>query len=190
MAGTRRVLPTRPAACDDPAMSRVAVIGSGGAGKSTFARELGGRLGLDVIHLDHLYWRPGWNPTPAGEWRTIQLGLVSGGGWIIDGNYGGTLDLRLAAADIVVFFDMPRRLAVAGILRRWLANRGREVQAAGCPEHLEWSFLRWAWRYRQDSRPRVLAALRSHARAAEVIVVRSRSEARDALDRISLAARG
>lgn len=159
------------------------VIGSGGAGKSTFARELGRRLGIDVIHLDRLYWLPGWVPTPAAEWRAIQQGLVDRCDWVIDGNYGGTLDVRLAAADVVVFFDMPARVAVMGILRRWLRSRGREVQAPGCPERLDPSFLRWAWRYRRDSRPRVLAAMRAHASSAEVIVVRSRSEARQALSR-------
>ena len=40
-------------------MQRIAVVGSGGAGKSTFGRELGRLLGLPVIHLDHHYWRPG-----------------------------------------------------------------------------------------------------------------------------------
>ena len=163
-------------------MPRVAVIGSAGAGKSTFATDLGSRLGIEVVHLDHLYWRPGWVPTPADEWRAIQLGLVSRPDWVIDGNYGGTLDVRLEAADVVVFFDIPRRAAVGGILRRWLANRGREIQAPGCPERFDWSLLRWAWRYPRASRPRVLAALRAHCSAAEVIVVRSRREVHELLD--------
>jgi adenylate kinase family enzyme len=38
-------------------MKRVLVVGSGGAGKSTLARRLGGRLGVEVIHLDRFYWR-------------------------------------------------------------------------------------------------------------------------------------
>ncbi len=36
---------------------RIMVIGSGGAGKSTFARELATRTGLRLIHLDRCYWR-------------------------------------------------------------------------------------------------------------------------------------
>ena len=52
-------------------MRRVLVIGCGGAGKSTFARELGARTGLPVVHLDRLYWKPGWVPTPPGEWELV-----------------------------------------------------------------------------------------------------------------------
>jgi len=48
-------------------MSRIAVIGSPGAGKSTLARKLGQALGLEVHHLDRLYWQPGWVETPRSD---------------------------------------------------------------------------------------------------------------------------
>ncbi|MEQ1644992.1 MAG: AAA family ATPase, partial [Pyrinomonadaceae bacterium] len=50
-------------------MNKVIVIGSGGSGKSTFARELGERTGIEVIHLDQEYWRPNWEKTPSDEWE-------------------------------------------------------------------------------------------------------------------------
>lgn len=73
-------------------MKPVAVVGSGGAGKSTFARELGRRTGIPVIHLDQHHWKPGWVAAAADERRAIQRDLLSGGAWIVDGNYGGTFD--------------------------------------------------------------------------------------------------
>ncbi|TOH24481.1 AAA family ATPase, partial [Vibrio parahaemolyticus] len=39
-------------------MKRIAVIGSGGSGKSTFSALLGKKLNLPVHHLDQLYWKP------------------------------------------------------------------------------------------------------------------------------------
>src|SRR4051812_22129729 len=72
-------------------MRRVLVIGSGGAGKSTFARSLAERLGLPLIHLDALYWRPGWVETPKEEWAREVRRLLSADRWVMDGNYGGTL---------------------------------------------------------------------------------------------------
>jgi adenylate kinase family enzyme len=90
-------------------MRRIMVIGSGGAGKSIFSRRLGDVLGIEVIHLDRLHWKPGWAETPKGEWAELVGQLVRGDEWIIDGNYGGTLEVRLGACDTVIFLDLPRR---------------------------------------------------------------------------------
>jgi adenylate kinase family enzyme len=162
-------------------MRRVAVIGCGGSGKSTFARELGARTRLPVIHLDGLFWQPGWVPRPAEEWRALQAALVREDEWILDGNYGSTLDVRLAAADTVFFFDTPTWLNLTGVLRRWVRNHGHAIQADGCPEHVSLQFLLWVWRFRRDSRPRVLEQLRANAHSAQVVVIRSRRDAVAAL---------
>jgi hypothetical protein len=66
-------------------VKRVAVVGSGGAGKTTFARELSRRTGLPVVHLDHLYWRPGWVETPSEEWRVVQDEGLTADKWIVAG---------------------------------------------------------------------------------------------------------
>lgn len=155
------------------------VIGRGGAGKSTLSAELGERLGLPVVHLDRLFWRPGWAPMPRDEWRALQHELVREERWVIDGNYGNTLDVRTAAADTVIFLDVPAHLALAGVLRRWWRHRGRAVQAEGCPERWDWTFLRWViWDYSRRSRPRALATLEQTAAHADVIVLRSRRQMR------------
>ncbi|MFD4249666.1 hypothetical protein ACFWQL_08005 [Amycolatopsis thermoflava] len=93
-------------------MRRVVVLGCGGAGKSTFSRRLGALLDLPVTHLDHVYWQPGWVPLPAGEFAARQRVLVAGERWLLDGNCGGTLEIRLAAADTVILLDPPRRVCL------------------------------------------------------------------------------
>ena len=40
--------------------NKIIIIGSGGSGKSTFAKKLGAVIGLPVIHLDNEFWQPGW----------------------------------------------------------------------------------------------------------------------------------
>ena len=169
------------------AMLRVAIIGSGGAGKSTLARELGRRTGLDVIHLDEHYWRPGWVETPADEWRVTQADLCARDAWVMDGNYGGTLDLRLARADTVVFLDLPRRVTIPGVVRRWVRHHGDPVQAPGCPEQVSVEFLGWVWSYPTGGRARALAALDAHPRRADldVVVLRSRAQIRRWLDTVA-----
>jgi adenylate kinase family enzyme len=77
-------------------MRRVLVIGSGGAGKSTFATRLAQLTGLPLFHLDALYWKPGWVETPKEVWSRTMGQLIAGARWVMDGNYGGTLEQRLA----------------------------------------------------------------------------------------------
>lgn len=143
-------------------MQRIAVVGPGGAGKSTFARALGERTGLPVVHLDHWFWKPGWVETPRDEWRAVQRSLFAADRWIADGNYGGTIDERFSRADTVIVVSPSRVECVASALRRSAVNHGKAVQAEGCPERFDLAFYRWIWNYRRDSRPRLDAALDRH----------------------------
>lgn len=158
-------------------MRRVLVIGSGGAGKSTFSRRLGAGLGLEVIHLDAAYWRPGWVETPKDEWRRKVEELCRGESWVMDGNFGGTLELRLAACDSVVFLDLPRAVCLRRVLKRAVMYRNtpRPDMAAGCPEKLDLKFLYWVWTYPSLRRPAILARLEEVV--ADKRVVRLRSDA-------------
>jgi adenylate kinase family enzyme len=152
-------------------VQRVAVIGCSGAGKSTFSRRLGELLELPVIHLDRLSWRAGWVRTPDNEFRAAQRALVARDRWVIDGNYGGTMDIRLPAADTVVLLDFPRRRCLFRVARRTCLGWGRDVQAPGCPERVDLEFLRWVWNWHHVSRPRVLAALAEHGRGARQVLL-------------------
>jgi adenylate kinase family enzyme len=154
-----------------PDIRRVLVVGSGGAGKSTLARELARQAGLPVVHLDRHFWRPGWVATPVDEWRAIVAGLVTKPAWVMDGNYGGTLDLRIPAAELIVFLDLPRRITISRVLRRWARWRGRNRPdaAPGCPDRIDVAFLRWLWNYPRGGRIRLLRALDAHGASARVV---------------------
>jgi adenylate kinase family enzyme len=143
-------------------VQRVVVVGSGGAGKSTFAAALGEATGLPVVHLDRHFWHPGRIETPREEWRQRQRELFAGERWIADGNYGGTFAERFARADTVIIVARGRLACLASALWRTTKNHGTPVQADGCPEHFQPVFYRWIWNYRRDSRPRLDAALARH----------------------------
>ncbi len=145
----------------------MAVIGSAGAGKSTLARRLGAITGLPVVHLDALFWHAGWVETPRPEWRSIQERIVKEPRWIIDGNYGSTLDIRLAAADTVVFLDLPPLICLGRVIKRsFLTATPRFDLAPGCAERLDreyLGFLAWVWRFPRDDRPGILEKLQALA---------------------------
>jgi adenylate kinase family enzyme len=157
------------------------IVGSGGAGKSALARQMGAITGLPVIHLDHHYWGPGWEPTPGPEWVEQVRNLLAGPAWIADGNYGGTLELRARLADTIVFLDLPRRVCLPRAVRR---VQSPILQAPGCPQKVDVAFLRWIWSYPRQTRPKVLAVLGRHAPTTDIVHLRSAADTRRFLSRL------
>lgn len=157
-------------------MQRVAVVGSGGAGKTTFALACSEATGLPVVHLDKHFWHPGWIESDPEDWRERQADLLIGGEWIADGNYGNTLDLRLSLADTIIWLDFSRYVCLLGAVRRTLFNLGRPMQAVGCPERFDREFLKWVWEFPRQSRPKLLEAIERHGIGAEVLRFQSRRE--------------
>lgn len=99
------------------------ILGRGGAGKSTLARQLGDLTGLPVVELDNHFWPPDLTAMTHEQWAEKQRDLVDQPEWIMDGDLGryDVLEVRLAAADTVLLLDF-------GLWRcAWRARRrGRE----------------------------------------------------------------
>lgn len=165
-------------------MQRVAIVGPGGAGKSTLAVEVGRRTGLPVIHLDRLFWKPGWTEPPRDEWAVAQRQALQGDHWIVDGNYGGTFELRFERADTIIVLALPRWQCVLRAFTRSARNHGRAVQADGCPERFDLGFYKWIWRYPADSRPRLDRAIDAVLATTTVVELRSSAAVARYLDHL------
>ena len=168
-------------------MRRVLVVGNCGAGKSTFARELGAITGLPVVHLDRLFWRPGWTEAGVDAFDAALADELARDAWIIDGNYSRTLATRLERADTAIWLDLPRLLCVARVVRRVLTSgrRDRPDMQEGCPERLNFSFLRWTWAYPTRSRAKTAVLLDEFERAGHrVLRLASPREVRAWLDQV------
>jgi len=161
---------------------KILIVGSGGSGKSTLAVQLGETLSLPVIHLDKEYWNVGWVATPKEEWLDKQKIFLSGDFWIADGNYSGSLELRLTIADTVIFLDFSRFTCLCGIIKRRLQNIGktRPDMAEGCPEKIDLPMLRWVWTFPSKSRPK-LTEIISKYKDVELITFKRRREIKNFL---------
>jgi len=142
-------------------MRRIMVIGCSGTGKSWLSTRIARALELPLISLDSEYWKPDWTPPEHKEWLKHVDMLSSAPDWVMDGNYAGTLEMRIPRADVVIFLDLPRWRYMFNLLYRTLANLGhvREGMAAGCRERLDFEFLLYAWRCRSAIRAGTLAAM-------------------------------
>jgi adenylate kinase family enzyme len=157
-------------------VKRIVILGCSGSGKSTLARRLGERLGLPVVHLDPLYWRPGWRKPDAAGFRARVAAAVAGDAWISEGNYRETFDLRLPRADLVVILHTPRWLCLARVLARVVFASRRADLPEGCPEHWNWELAAFIWRFDKAIWPKIEAARIAHNPDAPVINLRNGSE--------------
>ncbi|MCA1628856.1 MAG: AAA family ATPase, partial [Acidobacteria bacterium] len=153
------------------------------------SRRLGEILGVEVVHLDALYWRPGWVETPKPEWRRRVEELVRRDSWIIDGNYSGTFDIRFEACDTVIFLDVPRLICLWRVLKRRALYRkgGRPDMAQGCDEKLDLEFLkflRWVWDYPTRTRSKVLKLMRENSPGEDIFLLRTQADIEGFLKRV------
>lgn len=127
-------------------VEKIIIMGvSPGVGKSTFGRCLSEELGVEVTHLDRLYWRPNWVEAPYEVFREAQEKIVQRDQWIIEGNYTGTLDIREQCADTVIYLERPLIVCLYRVLKRRIhyQGRNREDMAEGCQEKIDWEFVKF-----------------------------------------------
>jgi adenylate kinase family enzyme len=118
-------------------MERIAIIGSSGTGKSTLARDLGRLLHINVVHLDRVFWEPGWKEKPRETRIDILQEIVRKEQWIIEGTYLGTAEPRLNAADTIIFLDTPALLCLKRVIKRYMGGgRCHREIPEGCYDRL------------------------------------------------------
>jgi len=109
-----------PAVSEPQTLRRIAVVGTSGSGKTTFARRAAEHLGVPHVELDAIFWGPGWTQTPVDEFRARTAVALAGDAWTTDGNYGKVRDIIWSRADTVVWLDYSLPLVMWRVLTRTL----------------------------------------------------------------------
>ncbi len=99
-------------------MKKIIIIGSPGAGKSTFARALRDKLNLSLFYLDMIWHKPDKSNISRAEFDKKLMKILNKDSFIIDGNYIRTLKMRLDFCDTVFFLDLPAKVCLSGAMQR------------------------------------------------------------------------
>jgi adenylate kinase family enzyme len=156
-------------------MKRVLVIGSCGSGKSTFARKLQSEISIPLVHLDQHFFKPGRIEPEKKEWRATVSHLIGKDTWIMDGNYGGTMEMRMERADTIIWLDLPRYICLYRIIKRVFVHRngGRPDMAEGCDERFDWKFIKYVWNFKKNKNPLLRERIDSLRDGKKVFVLKS-----------------
>ena len=161
-------------------MKKIIVIGCPGSGKSTVSRALHNKTGIPLYHLDMMYWNADKTTVEKSIFLERLSAVLKKDEWIIDGNYGSTMELRMAACDTVIFLDYPLDVCLDGIR----ARRGKprsDMPWIETEEDAE--FIEFIKSYNEQQKPKVLELLEKYS-DKNIIVSKSREQANEFLRQI------
>ncbi|MBQ7044224.1 MAG: AAA family ATPase [Clostridia bacterium] len=156
-------------------MKKIMVIGCPGSGKSTFSRELHKITSIPLFHLDMMNWNADRTTVEKSVFRERLINTIKKSEWIIDGNYGSTIELRLNECDTVIFLDYPLDVCLNGIKER----RGKERADMPWKEdenEEDAEFIEFIKNYNTQSRPKVMELFEKYS-DRNIFIFTSRNEA-------------
>ena len=166
---------------------RILVIGCCGAGKSTFSKKLQSILKLELIHLDKHYHKPNWEEPKKAEWDRIVYSLIQKPSWIMDGNFSGTMDVRIKSADTIIYLDYPTLKCFWRVIIRIFKYHGvvRSDMANGCKEQFDLEFLHFVLTFNSKNRKGIIQKLNLVKDEKKVLVFKTNKQADKFLAQIS-----
>jgi adenylate kinase family enzyme len=133
--------------------SKIFVVGTSGAGKSTFARALSEKVGVVDIELDALFWKANWTESGPEEFRAkILKAIVENQGWVMHGNYNKVRDITWKNTETLIWLDYSKTIVLYRVIKRSITRIfTKEKLWAGNQESLRKTFfskqsiILWSW---------------------------------------------
>lgn len=155
-------------------MNKVIVIGSPGAGKSTFARKLRDKTDLPLYYLDILWHKADKITVSRAEFDARLHEILQKERWIIDGNFSRTLEPRLQVCDTVFLLDFPVDVCLSGVESRIGKKR---VDMPWIETEFDAEFKQWILDFPEIRLPQIYALLEKYKENKDIIIFKSRNEA-------------
>lgn len=153
---------------------KIIVIGCPGGGKSTFARKLRDKTGLPLYYLDMIWHKPDRTNTTREEFDERLSEILDRDEWIIDGNYGRTLEMRLQRCDRVFLLDFPLEVCLDGVRSR--IGKKRE-EMPWIEEEFDGEFRQYIIGFAETKLPKIYGLLDKYRGKTDIVIFRSREEA-------------
>ena len=154
-------------------MKKIIVIGCPGSGKSTVSRALHNKTGIPLYHLDMMYWNADKTTVEKSVFLERLSAVLKKDAWIIDGNYGSIMELRMAACDTVIFLDYPLDVCLDGIRERRGKPRN-DMPWIETEEDAE--FIEFIKNYNEQQKPIVIELLGKYS-DKNIVIFKSREQA-------------
>lgn len=162
-------------------MKKVIVIGCPGSGKSTFSKALHKITGIELLHLDMIFWNEDKTTVDKSVFIERLLKTIELDNWIIDGNYESTMELRMRECDTVIFLDYPLDVCLNGIEERKGKARSDMPWTESDKEDLD--FIEFVKNYNFKNRPKVIQLLNRYS-YKDIYIFSTRAQAEEFLTKI------
>ncbi len=163
-------------------MTKILVTGNAGSGKSTLARKIARSQNIPFFSLDKIVWKEKWQKAPSDEILQKTNVLIKKDNWVIDGvSYE-----VMAAADQVIFLDVPRKVSYWRTTKRNYKYlfRSRPDLPPHCPEILIIpKLIKIIWRFPVRVKPKILQE--KERRSDSFVHITSKAELRKFLESLN-----
>lgn len=155
-------------------MKKITVIGCAGSGKTTFSKMLAERLHLPLYTIDELYYGPNWTKISQEELKDKLVQIMHEPEWVIDGQYTKLIPLRLEYVDTVIFFDLPKRVVMWRVIKRYIQQKREKEGVAGSnTPHFPWHQMKLILKY---PRKEICHMLSDIPKEIKVVILRNQKE--------------
>lgn len=141
-------------------MEKIMIIGCPGSGKSTFSKQLAKKLEIPLLHLDYIYHIDNFKQISRDELKEMVTAFTNAhDSFIIDGNYGGTLEWRTQFCDTVILLDIETEICIKNVIARM--NEEKRTDMAPGFDHtiMDGDFLDFVRNFKTKKLPEIKAIL-------------------------------